>query len=344
MNVFAVLRERIRWSFLVIAALSLILPTVYNPSPASADPRWSNPHMTKEAKSVLKYLYQISGKHILSGQHNYPEAPNDWSNQVHEITGNYPAVWGNDFAWGEVSYMRQGVVDAAIDAWNNGSIVTLSWHAEKPSDPDNAGWDSVQGWYTDEEMEEVVTPGTDKYNQWIQQVDEIAGYLQQLQQAGVPVIWRPYHENNAGFFWWGGRPDLFKQLYINMYNRFTNVFHLNNLIWNYNTASYNEWAMPVDDFYPGDQYVDMVSVDIYDSFKQSYYDDSLRIAHGKPVAIGECGALPDIDSLQASQPKYAYFLDWGNLLPQSNTNEHIVDVYHNPFTLTKDELKHSVFK
>ncbi|QHW32499.1 hypothetical protein GZH47_17905 [Paenibacillus rhizovicinus] len=330
--------------FLAVAAVTVIFSSFQGPAPASAAPRWSNPNMTKEAREVLKYLYNQSGKGILSGQHNYVDAPNDWSNKAAEITGEYPAVWGNDFAWGEVSSMRQSVVDAAIDAWNHGSLVTLSWHAEKPDAPDNAGWWDVQSWYTDEEMLEVVTPGTEKYKQWEKKADEIAGYLGQLQAAGVPVIWRPYHENNAGFFWWGGRPELVKRLWANLYDRFTKVHHLNNLIWNYNTASYNEWSLPVDDFYPGDRYVDMVSVDIYDAFKQSYYEDTLRIANGKPIAIGECGTLPDIELIQTAQPLYTYFLGWGNMLTGSNSYEHINDVYDHPYTTNKDEVKRSVFK
>ncbi|WP_211246749.1 glycosyl hydrolase [Cohnella pontilimi] len=321
---------------MLLLTLCLLAVSFSYKSVTLADTRW-NPNMTKEARNVLKYLYTISGKNILAGQHYYSVEPN--ANWAQEISGKAPAVWGNDFSWDEVASYRQGVVDKAIEMWNSGSLVTLSFHQNKPNDPPETGWSSVQGWYTEEEMQQLVTPGTELYNQWLVKVDAIAGYLKQLQDAGVPVLWRPYHENNASWFWWGGRADLFKKLWANMYDRYTNHFKLNNLIWVWSAANPNDWSLPMEPFYPGDDKVDILGMDIYDPYKQSFYDGLLKLANGKPIVISECGNLPDIDFLKQNQPKWAYFLEWGNLLMQNNTEEQITAVYSNPYTITKETLK-----
>lgn len=302
----------------------------------------AEPVKMQEAQELLDYLYDISGKGILSGQFNYIEDPNYWTNEVYNITGKYPALWGGDFSYYfgiDLNTARQNLVDTAIEQWENGSIVSLCFHEQKPSDPPDAGWSSVQGWYTDEEMTELVTPGTDLYNQWLEDIDSIAGYLKQLRDAGVPVLWRPYHEMNGGWFWWGGRPDQFIQLWRNMYDRFTNYHGLDNLIWvwcpNMNDP---QWTQDFSLFYPGHEYVDVLAQDIYyNSYYDSYYQQLLNVADGKPIAIGECGELPDIDNIRYNQPGYVYFMEWGKMLTENNTVETIQTVYSNPYTLVREQ-------
>jgi len=58
--------------------------------------------------------------------------------------------------------------------------------------------------------------------------------LKQLQDANVPVLWRPYHEMNGDWFWWGGRYDgkyTTAALYRQIFDRLVNYHKLNNLIW-----------------------------------------------------------------------------------------------------------------
>ncbi|WP_068604287.1 glycosyl hydrolase [Paenibacillus swuensis] len=296
-----------------------------------------NSDATQASRDLLQYLYNTSGNHILSGQFNYIEDPSGWSNQVQNITGKRPALWGSDFAWEEIKHQRQGMVNAAIAEHQAGSIVTLSWHQQKPNDPDNAGWGSVQGWYTEQEMTELVTPGTTLYNQWLAKADEIAGYLQQLEDAGVPVLWRPYHENNAGWFWWGGRQAQFKQLWMNMYDRYTNHHGLDNLIWVWSANANNDWAEPLAGFYPGHDYVDVVGQDIYDGFQQAYYDELLAVGNGKPMAITENGKVPGSATF-SSQPLYAFHMVWGSHLTSENTNGEIQSSYNDPYVFTRDEV------
>ena len=114
----------------------------------------------------------------------------------------------------------------------------------------------MQGHLTDFEWNEVLTPGTGLYNRWVEQVDVIAGYLRQLQGAGVPVLFRPYHEMNGNWFWWGGRRGEHGSLalYRQLFDRFVHVHHLNNLVWVWNVNSPSENAGPIASYYPGAEY------------------------------------------------------------------------------------------
>ena len=92
---------------------------------------------------------------------------------------------------------------------------------------------SVQGKLTDEQWNELLTPGTELHKRWCAQVNVIAAYLKDLQAAHIPVLWRPYHEMNGDWFWWGGRRGTngTVALYLQLFDRFQNQHKLKNLIW-----------------------------------------------------------------------------------------------------------------
>ncbi|MFC5471521.1 glycosyl hydrolase [Cohnella suwonensis] len=300
-----------------------------------------NPAASQEARGLLNRLYDITGNGILSGQHNYYEAPNEWYQKAADLTGYYPGLWGSDFAFytgGDIGALRQQMVNTAIARWNEGAVVALTFHQSKPSDGPTAGWSSVQGSYTEAEMTELVTPGTDLYNAWLAQIDEVAQYLKQLRDAGVPVLWRPYHEMNATFFWWGGKPELFKQLWVNMYERYTDYHGLDNLIWVWNPNALNAWSFEEAPYYPGHSYVDVLAADIYNNdYQQRHYDELLAIGEGRAIGIGENGELPNIDTLKLSQSRYAWFMTWPGFLTDNNTLGTIQSLYSNTYTLNNGE-------
>lgn len=300
-----------------------------------------DPNASAEARALLQRLYDLTGKQILSGQHNYYEEPNVWYDKAAELTGYYPGLWGSDFAFytsGDIQALRAAMVDAAIDHWNGGVVVALTFHQSWPEDGPTAGWDSVTMNRTEAEMEELVTPGTELYDAWAAQVDEVAEHLKVLRDAGVPVLWRPYHEMNANFFWWGGRPELFKQLWHNLYDRFTNDHGLNNLIWVWNPNARNAWSFDEAPYYPGGDFVDALAADIYNNdYQQRHYDELLRLGEGRPIGIGENGELPNIEALRASQPRYAWFMTWPEFLTNNNSLATIQSVFSHPYTLNNGE-------
>ena len=152
-------------------------------------------------------------------------------------------------------------------------------------------------------------------------MDVIAGYLRQLKDAGVPVLWRPYHEMNGMWFWWCDKKgrDGFRKLWIMMYDRFVNRHHgLDNLIWVWNTnaprISPGTRPTPTRTSSPGSSTVDVLAADVYhEDWKQSHHDDLARLAHGKPIALGEVGNPPRPETL-AAQPLWTWFMPWGNFV------------------------------
>ena len=310
-----------------------------------------NPHASPEARALLNYLYSISGHYILTGQHNYPNTIANWTDRAYDFTGKYPAVYGQDFGFQggadkDSTLARPALVEEAMRQYRNGAIVTFTWHAVRPTDDEPVTFrDSVQGHLSDFEWREVLTPGTTLYKRWCAQVDVIAGYLKQLRDARVPVLWRPYHEVNGNWFWWGGRKgnDGSAALYRQLFDRFVNRHHLDNLVWVWNAnapGSGGSGPGPYADYFPGLEYADVLSVDVYGEFKQSFYDDLLALSGSKPVALGEVGGIPSPATLK-EQPKYTWFMTWSEFIEMSNPLEAVRAVYDDAHALSRDDPRMS---
>lgn len=305
-----------------------------------------NPNASTEARALLAYLYEIDDEHILSGQHSYNGNMNQFFERVHELTGTYPALWGTDFIWRGPHDPGAEIVEEAIKKHQDGYLVTLMWHAGRPTDTPPFPWsESIQGEVTDEEWQDLTTPGTALHARWLAQVDTVASYLKQLRDAGVPILWRPYHEMNGVWFWWGDKKgeDGFQTLWKMMFDRYVNHHDLNNLIWVWNANAPRDIpkdeAFPYELFYPGAEYVDVLATDVYHfDYEQNEYQQLLDLADGKVIALGEVGQLPKPEILEA-QPKWAWFMVWSQWLETHNTLERVQEVYHHPPTLTHDEVE-----
>ena len=301
-----------------------------------------NPKASREARELLRTLHTLSGKRILSGQHNYTMNRSEYSDRAAQIAGKYPAVWGSDFGHARESLARrQEMIDEARRQHAQNSIITLMWHAVRPVDEETAGWkESVQNRLTEVQWRELVTPGTPLHRRWLAHVDGIAAYLRQLRDAKIPVLWRPYHEMNGGWFWWGQKKgdDGYKRLWRLMYARLTDHHKLDNLLWVWNAGAPDpKWADPYADYYPGHATVDVLAADVYGAnYKPGHHDDLLKLAAGKPIALGEVGEMPTPAVLDA-QPGWVWFMTWPSHLEQNNPPERIKALYSDPRVLTRDE-------
>jgi mannan endo-1,4-beta-mannosidase len=298
------------------------------------------PQASPEAAALLQLLYDISGKYTLTGQHNFPNTKSRNSQFASKYIGKTPVIFGSD--WGHAkagdsdSYLaRPDIVQEAIRQHRLGAIVALCWHAVPPtadepitfrqmpgSDPKMLK--SVQGKLLDEQFKDVLTPGTPLYNHWCAQVDEIAVFLKQLEDAHVPVLWRPYHEMNGDWFWWGGRTGQYSTiaLYKQLFDRLVNHHHLTNLVWvwSMDRPSTPERAHAL--FFPGTEFVDVLALDVYGSdFKQSYYDSIAALSQGKPMALAEVGTPPSPEILK-QQPRWAYYMTWASMVRNTSKAEY----------------------
>lgn len=233
------------------------------------------------------------------------------------------------------SVMRQALVERIKEQHAKGHVITLMWHALAPGNNDCGPYEQLwmHGGLPKDQWKELITPGTALHTKWLAEVDTIAVYLKQLCDAGIPVLWRPYHEMNGVWFWWCNQPGPrgYQQLWIQLYERLAVHHGLNNLLWVWNAHAprdrKNDEAYPYPDFYPGANYVDILATDIYRrDFQQSHYDDLVSLAAGKPVALAEVGELPP-DEVLDRQP-WAWVMPWGHLAFLFNTQAEIKAFYH----------------
>lgn len=304
------------------------------------------PNPSPEAVQLLTYIHAISGKKTLTGQHCVPLNGSTRLAGVQKLVGYYPAVFGQDFGfsaagtWDGINF-RQQIVDEAIRRHQEGFINTLMWHALLPTDEEPVTFEeSVQGNLTDAQWHGLITPGTELHERWKSQVDVIAWFLKQLREAHVPVLWRPYHEMNGAWFWWGKKTgeNGYKKLYQMLFDRLTNFHQLNNLIWVFNANEAGGHVDPYATYYPGDDCVDILATDVYHKgFAQEDYEQLLALAGDKPIALGEVGALPSPLILQ-QQPRWAWFMFWGEPMELWQGKDAVKATYESTETLSWEEL------
>ena len=304
------------------------------------------PHPSPEAVALLQYLYTISGKRTLSGQHCMPLAGSTRLAGVQKHTTHYPAVFGQDFGfsepgtWDGINF-RQQIVDEAIRRHTEGFIITLMWHAVHPADDEPVDFHkSIQKEITAAQWTDLLMSGTVLHERWKSQVDVIAWFLKQLRNAAVPVLWRPYHEMNGGWFWWGrkGGENGYAALYRMLFDRFVNFHGLNNLLWVFNANEVCEGVDGYDVYYPGDDVVDVLATDVYhNGFAREDYEQLLAVAGDKPIALGEVGMPPTSDILRA-QPRWTWFMLWGDPARRWQEQQAFQALYESPETITLEEL------
>lgn len=292
----------------------------------------SNPNATENAKAVYAYLQEISGKHCLTGQmeSTWMGSPDYEMNYIEKHTGKLPAIRGLDFMHNDF----QGVVNRAKAWWEKGGIPTICWHT---------GSDFASGYNESKEMafdwENAFVPGSEAYSTLLAAMDRAVPYLQQLEDAGVPVLWRPFHELDGGWFWWsGGGSERFVQLWQLMYSRYTDYWGLDNLIW---VLGYSQSGGNMAAWYPGDSYVDILGADSYTAGANAgLYEECRTVAPaGMPVVFHECGAIPTAE--QMAEAPWGWFMVWHTdhlTNGDFNTPESLSAIYNDDFFITLDEL------
>lgn len=327
-------------------SISFFFLVVLATSALSAQP--VNPNSIAKVSIILDYLSSLRANHkILSEQHSFYDLK--YAQHIYDVTGKWPAMIGLDFYCENQPSRRPAMITTALNYWRAGGLVTISWHAGSPlsANPDVAGWSSVGSAMSQSDFDQVVTPGTDLYNKWLANVDVIAPFLQQLRDAGVVVLWRPYHEMDIAF-WWGLHSGAsYKKLWKNMYDRLTTHWGLNNLIWVWAPSS------DPDTNYYSSQYTDLGGTDYYSaSYTDGHWSNLsilfARAMGSKDFGITEAGLMPDPNSLQNKE--YSFFMIWGGgwcdnqayrkptIGGPGNTPAQLVTLYTHPMVITRDEI------
>ncbi len=308
---------------------------VENPIPDNAGGvELSNPNATKEAKELYAYLQSEWGKHCLTGQQEstWMGSPDYEMDYIEKNTGKLPAIRGLDFMHNDFD----GVAERAMAWWEKGGIVTICWH----TGPDFAS--EYKECIKDEiDWKDAFTEGSETYNQLVNGMDRCVPALLKLQEAGVPVLWRPFHETDGNWFWWskGGSENLVK-LWQLMYDRYTNKWGLNNLIW---VFGYSHMSTNAKAWYPGDEYVDLTGADCYEAGANPWlYQKVQNIPqNGMPIVYHECGNIPSADQVKEANTCWLYFMTWHTewlTEAKYNTLENLKAVYNDAYYITLDEL------
>lgn len=293
----------------------------------------SNPNASDKTKKVYDYICDSFGSNMLTAQQEstWMGTPDYEMIKIREMTGKQPAIRGLDFMNNDFN----GVVQRS-KAWDEkGGLVTICWHT-------GVGGSGYQESLDDNpDFDKLLTEGTDEYNEMMASWDNAAKALQELRDANVPVLWRPFHEFDGQWFWWGksGGEDFIK-LWRLMYDKFTNEYELDNLIW---VLGYSGEVK--DGWYPGDEYCDIIGSDTYDNSTNKRAWQRLEVMDtGKPFAFHECGNVPSVEQFESDGDMWVWFMVWHTDWIIANDPENLNAVYNSDMAITLDELPRELFE
>ncbi len=287
----------------------------------------SNPNADTVTKKVYDYICENFGENIISCQQEstWKGSPDYEMDIIKTSTGKLPAMRGLDYMNADFA----GVNKRAVEWWEKGGLVTICWHTGINGKGYNESKEDVP------DFDKLFTEGTEEHDNMIANWDKAAEALAELRDAGVPVLWRPFHEFDGQWFWWGkGGAENFIKLWQMMYDRYTNEFGLTNLIW---VLGYSGEVK--DGWYVGDDYCDIIGSDTYDNSTNLKAWKKLEALNtGKPMTFHECGNVPAVSDFENDGCIWSYFMIWHTDFIVGNDKENLSEVYNSDKVITLDEL------
>jgi len=295
----------------------------------------ADPQAGPEAVKLFQRMMDLQKKGVMYGHQDDLMYGYTWwyekdRSDIRDLVGDYPAVAGFELGHLELGHERsldsvsfiQIREQIKIFHQRNG-IITVSWHPDNPLTGRSA-WD-----VSSKLVVKSILPGGEnhaKFNTWL---DLLADYFLTLKSKDgrlIPFIFRPWHEHSGSFFWWG-KNICTSDEYIQLWQYTVTYLRqkgLHNILYAYNT----DRVLTLDDYlegYPGDEYIDMLSLDMYDR-GPAYFgelDNAMAfVSHNAGVrnklcALSECGGAGNTwfsESLLNVLKKYpvSYILNWRN--------------------------------
>lgn len=271
----------------------------------------ADPNAAHQTKLLYHRIQKISGKGIAFGHQDATAYGIGWKHEddpfqirsdIKEVAGDYPAVHGFDIGHIELgrsfnldtvsfSLMKEHI--RAMD--EQGAVITMSWHLDNPVS-------NGDSWDTTPAVAAILKGGAEreKYELWINRLSSFLNSLRDKNNNIIPVVIRPYHEMNGSWFWWGASfctPEEYKQLWVQTQELLrTNNVH--SLLYAYSPNTFNS-EEDFDLYYPGDEYVDILGVDIYNHSGNEAFTASVKnnleilkqraAAGNKPYVLAESG-------------------------------------------------------
>jgi len=337
------------------------IPFTINPDPVTPEPTES----AVKLYSFLRNNFQqktISGVMtgaVLTGNSPLPLFSQEEIAYIYGASGKRPALVGFDFmhSTGKNSEgiwfkaYSQATLSMAAELWKEGGIPIFCWHWKDPLQNEEA-------FYTELTTFDLTTAFTNSsYTEWdmnsssykaiIEDIDFVSGLLKQLQDGGIAVLWRPLHEASGTWFWWGAKgPEPCKALYKLMFDRMVNHHGLRNLIWVWTADGVDA------DWYPGDDYVDIIGRDFYYYPREKNHSsligefETLKNVFGtnKMIALAENGSIPYPVEMQADNAHWSFFMPWyGDFArPIGGSNDNTADdwnlIMNDDYVITLEDM------
>jgi mannan endo-1,4-beta-mannosidase len=300
------------WTWFLIDYIKIV-PNTNPETPFNIDANLVTPGASAQAVNLYNYLKTNFLTNIISGTMANYSTNIDEATWVNTQTGKWPALTCFDFIDHTTPKPSFVLYEAPFNLgktwWNSNGIVGLMWHWRDPHTKTGAFYTAN----TTFDVSKISDINSTEYAEMVQDIDTIAFYLKEFRDANIPVIWRPLHEAAGGWFWWGAKGAApCKALWQLMYNRLVNYHGLNNLIWVWTTNT-NSDAL---DWYPGNDYVDIIGMDIYPGENQhsSQYFEFNRVKEKfegrKIIALSECGSVPDPSQMKIYGDVWSWFMPW----------------------------------
>lgn len=367
-----------KWNFFSLLGL-MVLIYCPNSSLSQIDEK-----ATLETRALYKNLKKLSKNHILFGHQHATEYGHGWSGEegrsdVKSVTGSHPAVIGIDLSGlsgrspEAIHHTLTNLKKTVLNTFERGGVTTVAWHFSNPVTGGGFNWrDSVSA-----PAIELIKPGGSYHQRYKSILDTLALFFKSARNdQGVlaPMIFRPYHELDGGWFWWG-KPHCTKEDFMDVW-KFTVSYlrdsvGVHNLIYAFSPdCKFNTEEEYLERF-PGDEWVDMVGMDNYRDFGRDTYNidkaiDQLSIItevakkRNKVAAFTETGleSIPNpvwwtevlMKAIRHPRIRLAYVLVWRNDIrspthyyapfPGHSSVPDFLKFYQDPFTLFEADLKH----
>jgi mannan endo-1,4-beta-mannosidase len=237
----------------------------------------------------------------------------------------------------------------SIDTAAEGGIITLSAHmpnfaivAEKGKDANgNYDYSGYTPGVTTGNVVQRIMPGGDLNKVYTGYLNQIARYAKQLEAKGVPVLFRPFHENNGSWFWWGKAfcdEEAYKNLYRYTVEYLRDERQVHNFLYVYSPNGPFQDKADYLSRYPGDQFIDIIAFDMYNDDPVSKEDkwldtfkDTIDLVQGiaddrgKLSAVSETGVRVNGGGMApAGNKNLDWFNDVSNIVSQSNMPYYMV--------------------
>ncbi|WP_281233350.1 glycoside hydrolase family 26 protein [Flavobacterium gelatinilyticum] len=302
---------------------------------------------TKETQNLYRNLKMISKNHILFGHQHALEYGHGWTGEADKsdvklVTGSHPAVVGIDFSdfsgrsQSEIERAKEVLQKNVVDTYERGGITTISWHFNNPASGGGFYWkDSISV----PAMSLIKKGGShhEQYKEILKTIADFAHSVKAKDNKLVPMIFRPFHEFDGDWFWWGkkytSRED-FIDVWQFTVSYLKDTLGVHNFIYAFSPDNRFNSEDEYLERYPGDQYVDVFGMDDYGDFgRDGKYDldsgvkklkiiSNIGIKKNKLAAFTETGleSVPNpvwwtevlLKTLKQEKLELCYVLVWRN--------------------------------